>query len=170
MPSTSLIALGGGNCRYFPAPVPCCYNASFYCSPAVPVAQMGGFLGMAVCYLAMGGLMGTLEGNVPLFFLFYGLSFFFSNCGPNTTTFVLPSEVFPTEVRATCHGISAAAGKIGAVVGGAALRPVLDSHGLGTVMVVCGAVALLGFACTYALIEVRAMAVNHVGGAETREA
>ena len=131
---------------------------------------MGGFLGMAVCYLAMGGLMGTLEGNVPLFFLFYGLSFFFSNCGPNTTTFVLPSEVFPTEVRATCHGISAAAGKIGAVVGGAALRPVLDSHGLGTVMVVCGAVALLGFACTYALIEVRAMAVNHVGGAETREA
>lgn len=30
------------------------------------------------------------------------------NAGANTTTYVLPSEVFPTRVRATFHGISAA--------------------------------------------------------------
>ena len=30
----------------------------------------------------------------------------------NATTWMLPGEVFPTEVRATCHGISAAAGKV----------------------------------------------------------
>lgn len=38
--------------------------------------------------------------------------------GPNATTWLLPGEVFPTDIRATCHGISAATGKIGALVAG----------------------------------------------------
>ena len=33
-------------------------------------------------------------------------------CAQNATTWMLPGELFPTEVRATCHGISAAAGKV----------------------------------------------------------
>jgi hypothetical protein len=45
-----------------------------------------------------------------------GLTFFFSNFGPNTTTYVVPGEIFPTAIRATCHGLSAAAGKLGAIV------------------------------------------------------
>lgn len=40
-----------------------------------------------------------------------------SNFGPNTTTFVIPGEIYPAEVRATCHGISAACGKLGAATG-----------------------------------------------------
>ncbi len=36
----------------------------------------------------------------------------------NATTWMLPGEIFPTEVRATCHGISAATGKAGALVAG----------------------------------------------------
>lgn len=39
--------------------------------------------------------------------------------GPNTTTFIIPAEIYPTDVRATCHGISAAFGKAGAAVGAA---------------------------------------------------
>ncbi|KAG9402849.1 hypothetical protein AC1031_006390 [Aphanomyces cochlioides] len=42
---------------------------------------------------------------------------FFSNFGPNTSTFVFPTEVFPTPIRSSCHGISAAMGKVGAAVG-----------------------------------------------------
>ena len=37
--------------------------------------------------------------------------------GPNSTTFIIPAEVFPTKYRSTCHGISAASGKAGAIVG-----------------------------------------------------
>lgn len=37
----------------------------------------------------------------------------------NATTWMLPGEVFPTEVRATCHGVSAAVGKAGALLAGA---------------------------------------------------
>lgn len=114
--------------------------------------QMGGFIGMTITFLLMGAFMETLEQNVPLFFLLYGLSFFFSNAGPNTTTFVLPSELFPAEIRATCHGLSAAAGKLGAVIGGAALRPVMDGFGLSAVMYFCGIAAILGLIMTYFFI------------------
>jgi PHS family inorganic phosphate transporter-like MFS transporter len=46
----------------------------------------------------------------------YCLANFFQNFGPNVTTFVIPGEVFPTRYRSTAHGISAASGKLGAVV------------------------------------------------------
>ena len=41
---------------------------------------------------------------------------FFQNFGPNTTTFIVPGEAFPTRYRSTAHGISAASGKLGAVI------------------------------------------------------
>lgn len=34
----------------------------------------------------------------------------------NTTTFIIPGEVFPTRYRSTAHGISAASGKFGAII------------------------------------------------------
>ncbi|KAL5542253.1 hypothetical protein UlMin_009963 [Ulmus minor] len=51
------------------------------------------------------------------FVVIYSLTFFFANFGPNATTFVVPAEIFPARLRSTCHGISAAAGKAGAIVG-----------------------------------------------------
>jgi MFS transporter, PHS family, inorganic phosphate transporter len=36
--------------------------------------------------------------------------------GANTLTFIIPAEIFPTCYRCTCHGISAAAGKVGSIV------------------------------------------------------
>ena len=47
----------------------------------------------------------------------YGFTFFFDNFGPNTTTFILPAEIFPARLRSTCHGISGAVGKLGAIIG-----------------------------------------------------
>jgi PHS family inorganic phosphate transporter-like MFS transporter len=49
--------------------------------------------------------------------LMYTFTFFFANFGPNSTTFILPAEIFPAHLRTTCHGISSAAGKVGAIVG-----------------------------------------------------
>lgn len=59
----------------------------------------------------------SLEKNRIGFIVMYGLTFFFANFGPNSTTFVVPAEIFPARLRSTCHGISAAAGKAGAIVG-----------------------------------------------------
>jgi len=51
-----------------------------------------------------------------VFVLLYCLANFFQNFGPNTTTFIVPGEVFPTRYRSTGHGISAASGKLGAII------------------------------------------------------
>lgn len=55
--------------------------------------------------------------NHIAFVVLYSLTFFFANFGPNATTFVVPAEIFPARLRSTCHGISAACGKAGAIVG-----------------------------------------------------
>jgi len=51
------------------------------------------------------------------FVVMYALCFFFANWGPNATTFVIPAELFPTKWKSTGHGISAASGKAGAIIG-----------------------------------------------------
>ena len=50
------------------------------------------------------------------FVFLYCLANFFLNFGPNTTTFIVPGEAFPTRYRSTAHGICPASGKFGAVV------------------------------------------------------
>ncbi|CAE7187918.1 unnamed protein product, partial [Rhizoctonia solani] len=58
---------------------------------------------------------GYLSGGNVLIFL-YCMANFFQNFGPNTTTFIVPGEAFPTRYRATAHGICAASGKLGAIL------------------------------------------------------
>ena len=41
----------------------------------------------------------------------------------------MPGECFPTKYRATCHGLAAAWGKAGAIVGVYGFGYVNDSHG-----------------------------------------
>ncbi|XP_002447525.2 probable inorganic phosphate transporter 1-4 [Sorghum bicolor] len=81
--------------------------------------QLGGFffmtafmLGLAVPYHHW-----TTPGHHVGFVVMYAFTFFFANFGPNSTTFVVPAEIFPARLRSTCHGISSAAGKCGAIVG-----------------------------------------------------
>lgn len=59
----------------------------------------------------------THKDNRIGFVVMYSLTFFFANFGPNSTTFIVPAEIFPARLRSTCHGISAASGKLGAIVG-----------------------------------------------------
>jgi len=54
------------------------------------------------------------------------LLFFVLFSGPNVATFILPVISFPSEVRSTFHGLSAAAAKIGAMAG-SLLFPVIDN-------------------------------------------
>ncbi|ODV93867.1 hypothetical protein PACTADRAFT_71897 [Pachysolen tannophilus NRRL Y-2460] len=56
----------------------------------------------------------------------YILAQFFENFGPNTTTFIVPGEIYPTRYRSTAHGISAACGKIGAIVAQSAIGTLED--------------------------------------------
>ncbi|PSS25175.1 hypothetical protein M430DRAFT_96152 [Amorphotheca resinae ATCC 22711] len=57
----------------------------------------------------------SIEG-IHAFQAMYFLSSFFNQFGPNAVTFLVAAEVFPTPVRATAHGFSAAIGKCGALL------------------------------------------------------
>ncbi|KAF3038450.1 hypothetical protein E8E12_001637 [Didymella heteroderae] len=58
----------------------------------------------------------TQPEHVHAFQAMYFLSSFFNQFGPNSVSFLVAAEVFPTPVRATAHGFSAAAGKAGALL------------------------------------------------------
>ncbi|GJE93815.1 phosphate permease [Phanerochaete sordida] len=60
-------------------------------------------------------LFGAHAGTHVMLALFI-FAAFFMNFGPNATTFMVPGELFPTRYRSTCHGLSAAAGKVGAIL------------------------------------------------------
>ncbi|KAL1878542.1 hypothetical protein VTK73DRAFT_7883 [Phialemonium thermophilum] len=60
----------------------------------------------------------------------FALSQFTLNFGPTVCVFLLPVELFPTRVRATAHGISAASGKVGAVLTAFAFGTINETLGL----------------------------------------
>ena len=114
--------------------------------------QLVGFILMGLCFAVIGLVPGMTTAVAP-FLLVYGISYFFTEFGPNMTTFVLPGEVFPTAARATGHGISAGIGKFGAFVG-VFLFPVLQgSLGLRGTLLLTAGVSGLGALLTLVLPE-----------------
>ncbi|CAF1730432.1 unnamed protein product [Brassica napus] len=81
--------------------------------------QLMGFFMMTVFMFAIAFPYDHLikPDNRIGFVVMYSLTFFFANFVPNATTFIVPAEIFPARLRSTCHGISAATGKAGAIVG-----------------------------------------------------
>ncbi|KAI5459755.1 major facilitator superfamily domain-containing protein [Mariannaea sp. PMI_226] len=76
--------------------------------------QVIGFLLLTVLFCILGFAHSHLSKGAMLGLYIIGQFLF--NAGPNTTTFIVPGECFPTRYRSTGHGISAAMGKIGAIV------------------------------------------------------
>lgn len=110
---------------------------------------------MAVLYLILGLSLHDLKKAPVLLLIVYGLTFFCSNFGPNSTTFILPSESFPYEVRTSLNGFCAAAGKLGACIGSFGFKPISNAAGANVAFFLCAAFAVLGFICTALFVEDR---------------
>jgi MFS family permease len=89
--------------------------------------QIMGFAMMALSFAAIAAIPG-IEKLIYPFLIVYGISYFFTEFGPNATTFVYPAELFPVEGRTTGHGVASAAGKLGGFIG-VFLFPILLSAG-----------------------------------------
>ncbi len=114
--------------------------------------QFVGFVLMGACFAVIGLVPGMTTVVVP-FLLAYGISYFFTEFGPNMTTFVLPGELFPTRLRTTGHGISAGVGKLGAFIG-VFLFPVLQGTlGLRGTLLLTAGISVLGALLTLVLPE-----------------
>ncbi|KAK0616185.1 major facilitator superfamily domain-containing protein [Immersiella caudata] len=76
--------------------------------------------------------------------VFYVVAQLLFNLGPNTLTFILAAEIFPTEFRGTSYGIAAAFGKVGAIIA----RGIIKGAGKGKI----GIVVVLAMFCIVLVI------------------
>ncbi|XVE81834.1 hypothetical protein DITRI_Ditri15bG0097800 [Diplodiscus trichospermus] len=106
----------------------------------------------------------TLPDNRIGFVIMYSLTFFFANFGPNASTFVVPAEIFPARLRSTCHGISAAAGKAGAIVGAFGFLYTAEGIGVKKTLIILGVVNLLGMLFTFLVPESKGRSLEEISG------
>ncbi|GMI66446.1 phosphate transporter 1;7 [Hibiscus trionum] len=119
----------------------------------------------------------THKENRIGFVLLYSFTFFFANFGPNATTFVVPAEIFPARLRSTCHGISAASGKLGAMVGAFGFLYLAQNKdkaktdagyppgiGVKNSLIVLGVINALGFLFTFLVPESKGKSLEEMSG------
>ena len=128
--------------------------------------QFIGFTVMGLAFLALGVVPGLTTLIVP-FLLVYGVSYFFTEFGPNTTTFLMASELFPVSARTTGHGISAGLAKVGAFVGTLTFPLVNGSLGLSGVMIIAAVTAGIGLLLTRLLPEPAGLSLEEASGGTT---
>lgn len=129
--------------------------------------QFTGFAVMALCFAALGAFP-VLTTTVGPFLAIFGLSYFFIEFGPNTTTFVMPSEVFPVSMRTTGHGIAAGVGKLGAFIGVFLVPQLQKQIQLRGMLLVAAAAAVLGFLLTTVLPEPACRSLEDVSGEDAQ--
>ncbi|KAK3319375.1 phosphate/H+ symporter [Apodospora peruviana] len=86
--------------------------------------QIIGFVVLTLLFLILG--FGAASLSETSLLVLYIVAQFFFNWGPNTTTFIVPGECFPTRYRSTGHGLSAAMGKVGAILAQVISIPLLS--------------------------------------------
>jgi len=115
--------------------------------------SLWGFVMMGVFFALFGVLFTISDKGLTgaKFGVFCGM-IFSQAWGCNLSTYVLPTQLFPREVRATFHGLSAASGKVGAVIGTFAFVPVKAAFGIPGVMWLQLAICVAGALCTHFLL------------------
>ena len=133
-----LVALGMG--------VPACILTIVLLKPVgTKSLQIYGFFFMAFMFALLAALFGPLQAHSPdgLYAIYCTLLFSLS-FGPNVTTYILSAETYPKQTRATFNGISAAMGKLGAVVGASLFKPIVNVTSYPAIMVICAVLSVLG--------------------------
>ena len=113
--------------------------------------QMLGFALMALTFAGI-AVLGDAKTMLIPFVILYGLNYFFTEFGPNTTTFVYPAEIFPVRIRTTSHGIAATIGKVGAAVGTFSFPLLQSAYGLPGPMWVAAVASAVGLVITWRIL------------------
>ncbi|KAJ2702058.1 hypothetical protein H4R19_005383 [Coemansia spiralis] len=129
--------------------------------------QLMGFAMLTILYIVLGFAYDKLlEKSTAAFIVLFTLAQLFQNFGPNVTTFVVPGEVFPTRFRSTAHGISAAAGKLGAIVAQGGFMQLKDIGGknkfINHLLEIFAAFMLAGFFVTFWIPESKGRTLEEI--------
>ncbi|KAJ3343787.1 phosphate transporter [Gonapodya sp. JEL0774] len=132
-----------------------------------PIQYMGFFM-LTLIFALIAGLYPTLKEHSAAFVFLYALAQFFFNFGPNSTTFIIPAECFPTRVRSSGHGISAASGKAGAILAAQAFSLIANIGGTNNnvqaTMALFAACCAAGFVFTAWVPETKGKSLEALGG------
>ncbi|ORX80150.1 phosphate transporter [Anaeromyces robustus] len=137
--------------------------------------QLTGFAVIGICLAVIAiWFHKIINYSKTLFFVIYIICQFFFNFGPNMTTFVIPSEVFPTRFRTTAHGISAASGKLGAIIAAHTFSVIKDIGGkpgsnnfIQGLFGILAFMMFLGFIVSTFLPETKGKTLEELAGEET---
>ncbi|ORY66471.1 major facilitator superfamily domain-containing protein [Pseudomassariella vexata] len=116
------------------------------------------FLVLAVLFVIIGGLYYGVAHTfrAPAIVIFVAICHFAFNFGANTLTFIIPAEIYPTCYRCTCHGISAAAGKLGSIMALLIVYGInagyTDPNRQGLVFILFGSILALGAIYSWAYL------------------
>ncbi len=127
--------------------------------------QVLGFVGCAVgLFLASRSLAGGGEAHFTYLFVGFMLFSLMTNLGPNSMTYLIAGEVFPTRVRAKGAGLAASLAKIGAVLTAFGFPILLKDLGAPLLLGILVGTSLLGAAVTWFLrIETMGVSLEKVG-------
>jgi MFS transporter, putative metabolite transport protein len=107
-----------------------------------------------------------VDGNVHILLIFAGFMLFnfMTNLGPNSQTYLLAGEVFPTAIRGLGAGFAAAFAKIGAVTTAFLFPILLADIGTRALLHVLVITSLLGAAVTWIFrIETTRVSLDKIG-------
>ncbi|KAJ1659187.1 hypothetical protein GGF38_004118, partial [Coemansia sp. RSA 25] len=129
--------------------------------------QLMGFAALTVLYVVLGfAYHQILDKSVAGFIVLFTFAQLFQNFGPNVTTFVIPGEVFPTRFRSTAHGISAAMGKLGAIVAQGGFMQLKDIGGknafIDHLLQIFALFMLIGFFVTFWIPETKGKTLEEI--------
>jgi len=130
--------------------------------------QLVGFAFMAIGLVILGfasGLPGGGNNNLVLVFIGFAIFNFFMNAGPNSTTYALPAEIFPSDIRAAGHGFAAGSAKLGAAIGVFFFPVLLVSIGQAALLYGLAAVCVVAWIVTSVLrIEPAGKSLDEISG------
>ncbi|NBP31841.1 MAG: MFS transporter [Synechococcaceae bacterium WB8_1A_041] len=121
--------------------------------------QIAGFIGCSLGLLiaAVGNFNGT--NNIILIGVGFFLFQFMTNLGPNSQTYLIAGEVFPTKIRGVGAGFAAACGKVGAVLTAFFFPALLSGFGADRLLPLLALTSLIGALITW-LYRVETKGVN----------
>ena len=131
--------------------------------------QLLGFAMLTILYVVLGfAYHQILNRSVVGFIVLFSAAQLFQNFGPNVTTFIIPGEVFPTRFRSTAHGISAAAGKLCAIVAQVGFFQLKDRWGkddlISHLFQIFALFMLIGFLVTLWIPETKGKTLEEISG------
>jgi MFS family permease len=135
--------------------------------------QAQGFLWVTIGLLLM--CASRLFPNLPIIHLTcilggFAIFNFFINMGPGATTYLIPAEVYPTNLRGKGHGFATACAKIGAAMGIFILPSLQNSVGALTTVLMIAGTTFLGYTMTVLLgFETKGKSLEQIHAALTKK-